>query len=151
MPLSEPKKELPVPVVGTVDVGDGRTSLSLDGGSLRSLFQMPDPQGKAGAPGGRLIAEDVECDPQGPGLCSAEGVEGCDVVGDMEPLANDPLRGRLNVCEVSFSQEDRLTGLGGWAAVCDDSCRWSPSSSELARASESGVDVRALTLSSRWF
>lgn len=60
MPLSGPKKELLVPVEGTVDVGDGRTSLSLEGGSLRSLFQIPAPHANADDPEGRGMAVDVE-------------------------------------------------------------------------------------------
>jgi hypothetical protein len=50
-------------------------------------------------------------------------VLGWEAVGDMEPLANEPFRGRLNDWEVSFSQEDRLIGLCGCAAACDESCR----------------------------
>jgi len=43
---------------GMADVGDGNTSLSLEG-SFLSLFQIPVPQGKD--PGGRLIiAADAE-------------------------------------------------------------------------------------------
>lgn len=41
-------KKLPLP--GIVEVGEGRTSVSLEGGSLRSVFQMPVPQGKDGGP-----------------------------------------------------------------------------------------------------
>lgn len=49
---------------------------------------------------------------------------------------------------MSFNQEARRVGLGGGIAGWWTSCR-SPSSSELARASESGVDRRPLNLSSR--
>lgn len=57
-PESGPKKELFPAPGGTVEVGDGRTSLSLAGGSLRSLFQMPVPHGKF-APGPRPMTEEV--------------------------------------------------------------------------------------------
>jgi hypothetical protein len=56
---SGPKKELLPAPGGTVEVGDGRTSLSLNGGSLRSVFQMPVPQPKLD-PGVRPIVEEVE-------------------------------------------------------------------------------------------
>jgi hypothetical protein len=77
-----------------------------------------------------------------------EGVLGWDVVGDMELLAKDPFRGRLRGADVSFSQEARRTGFTGCARDWEASWRWSPSSSELASASESGVDVLAFTFSS---
>lgn len=111
--MSPPKKELPAVPGGMVDVGDGRTSLSLDGGSLRSAFQMPVPHGKADDPAGRPMTDDVECEPQAPAPASADGVLGCEAVGDIELLANDPLRGRPRVCEVSFSHEGLRTGFGG--------------------------------------
>jgi hypothetical protein len=50
-------------------------------------------------------------------------------------------------CEVSFSQDDLRTGFCGGAVEYEGSWRWSPSSSELASASESGVDVLACTFS----
>lgn len=56
---SGPKKELLPAPGGAVEVGDGRTSLSLAGGSLRSLFQMPVPHGKF-EPGARAMTEEVE-------------------------------------------------------------------------------------------
>lgn len=93
-----------------MDVGDGSTSLNRIGASLRSEFHIPVPHGKFPEP--RPMTEEVECDPQGPAVVSAEGVLGCDAVGDMELLAKEPLRGRLNGWEVSFSQEDRRTGFG---------------------------------------
>lgn len=79
---------------GPVEVGDGRTSLNLIGASLRSEFHIPVPQGKLPEP--RPITDEVECDPQGPAVVSAEGVLGCDAVGDIELLAKEPFRGRLN-------------------------------------------------------
>jgi hypothetical protein len=95
-------------------VGDGKTSLSRAGGSFRSLFQMPVPHGKAADPGPRPRAADgVECEPQVPAPDSADGVLGCDVVGDIELLANDPLRGRLIGCDVSLSQDARRRGFCG--------------------------------------
>ncbi len=97
-----------------MDVGEGKTSVSLDGGSFRSLFQMPVPQGNDGAPGGRGIAEDAEWEPQGPDVFSAEGVEGCEAVGDETALlAKEPCRGRGKGCDVSFNQDDLRTGLWG--------------------------------------
>jgi len=40
------KYPFPAEPGGCIDVGDGRTSVSLEGGSLReSLFQMPLPHG----------------------------------------------------------------------------------------------------------
>ncbi len=112
-PASGPKKEEPPPPGGTVEVGDGKTSVSRDGTSLRS-FHIPVPQEKVDAPELRPMTEDVECDPQGTLPLSADGVLGCDPVGDIELLANEPLRGRGRGCEVvSLSQEDRRTGLGG--------------------------------------
>lgn len=139
-----PKKEWPPPPGGTVEVGDGRTSLNLVGASFRSAFQNPVPQGKLFGP--RPIADEAECDPQGPAVLSADGVVGCEAVGDIEVLANEPFRGRARGCEVSLSQDERLTGFGCGAYA--NSGRWSASSSELARASESGVDVLAFTFSS---
>ena len=79
-----------------MDVGDGKTSVNLEGGSFRgSLFQMPLPQGnELDPPCPRLTLEPVDvwpCEPQVPD--SADGVLGCEVVGDMELLANEPFRG----------------------------------------------------------
>ena len=78
---------------GTVDVGDGKTSDNLEGGSFRSVFQMPVPHVKVGAWCPRLRVVDEECGPQGPAPVSRAGVLGCDAVGDMELLANDPFLG----------------------------------------------------------
>lgn len=114
---------------------------------MRSEFQIPVPHGKFADP--RPMTDEVECDPQGPAVVSPEGVLGCDAVGDIELLANEPLRGRVNGWEVSFNQEDRRTGLVWETFEYEDSWRLSPSSSELANASESGVEVRALTFSSK--
>jgi hypothetical protein len=112
MPSDGPKKALaPLLPGGTVEVGEGSTSLNLEGGSLRSGFHMPVPHGKFGAPGVRPMAEEAECEPHGPALVSAEGVLGWEVVGDIELLAKEPLRGRLKDCEVSLSHDDRRTGL----------------------------------------
>lgn len=119
--VSPPKKELPPAPGGMVEVGEGKTSLSLDGGSLRSLFHMPVPQGKVDPAGARPMTDEVECEPHVPAPVSADGVLGCDAVGDMELLANDPLRGRPSDCDVSFNHEGRRTGLGGCAACCADS------------------------------
>ena len=110
--------ELLIAPGGTVEVGDdGVTSLRCEGGFLRSVFQIADPQGKAeGWPGARPMADGAGCDPQEPGPVSPEGVLGCDAVGDMEPLAMEPLRGRAKVEEdVSLSHEDRRTGFCGCA------------------------------------
>lgn len=43
-----------------VDVGEGKTSLSLDGGSLRSVFQIAVPHEKPGAPDPRPITDEAE-------------------------------------------------------------------------------------------
>jgi hypothetical protein len=77
-------------------VGDGKTSVNLEGGSFReSLFQMPLPQGKELEPVCPRpmpeLAELGACDTHVPD--SAEGVLGCEVVGDIELLANEPFRG----------------------------------------------------------
>jgi hypothetical protein len=124
-------------------VGEGKTSLSLDG-SFLSLFQMAVPQGKE--PGARpIMAAEAEWDPQRLPPASTEGVPGFEVVGDMELLAKEPFRGRGTCWDVSLSHEARRTGLWGgcmfvWAV---SGIRDSASSSELARASESGVNVLA--------
>lgn len=91
---SDPKKELLAPPGGTVEVGDGSTSLSLDEASFRSACQMPVPHAKLVEVLDRPRADDAECDPQGPPPASAEGVLGCDPVGDIEVLAKDPFLGR---------------------------------------------------------
>jgi hypothetical protein len=80
---------------GMVEVGDGSTSLSLDGGSFRSEVQIPVPHVKPEEPWcpRPMDADDAECEPQGPALASAEGVDGCDVVGDIVLLANEPFLG----------------------------------------------------------
>lgn len=81
---------------GVIEVGDGSTSVNLDGGSLReSAFQMPLPQGNDVDPEWPRPMDVPElvcmCVPQVPD--SAEGVLGWDVVGDMVLLANEPFRG----------------------------------------------------------
>jgi hypothetical protein len=92
--LSAPKKLFGLPMPGGIDdVGDGSTSLSLEGGSLRSLFQIPVPHVKVPWWPRPMAEEALEWEPQGPALASAEGVVGCEVVGDMELLANEPFRG----------------------------------------------------------
>jgi hypothetical protein len=94
-----------------MDVGEGRTSVSLEGGSLRaSLFQMPLPQGNELEPGCPRPTPVVAwaCVPQV--LDSAEGVLGCDVVGDIELEANEPFRGGGPDWVVSFNQEALLVG-----------------------------------------
>lgn len=146
------KNELPALPGAIVDVGEGKTSPRRDDASLRSEFHIPPPQENPDAPAPRPIIDGAGCELQGPALTSADGVLGCEVVGDMEPLAKEPLRGRGIDCDMSFNHEDRRTGLCGRAVeCCAGSWRWSPSSSELAKASESGVDVRALTFSRRIF
>lgn len=121
--LSVPKKELPDPPGGMIEVGEGRTSLKRDGGSLRSVFQMAVPQGKLADPCDRPIVDDVECEPQAPAPVSAEGVLGLDPVGDIELLAKDSLRGRLMGWDVSLSHDDRRTGFCGGAVVYEASWR----------------------------
>lgn len=111
-----PKKVgLPTPG-GSVDVGDGSTSDNLEGGSLRSVFHMPVPHVKdVGAWWPRPIAADEEeWEPQGPAPASVAGVLGCEAVGDMELLANDPFLGWGSVTwVVSFNHDARRTGFGG--------------------------------------
>lgn len=76
-PPSGPKKEFPAEPGGSVEVGDGRTSASLDDASFRSLFQIPVPHGNVVDPGPRpRTAEDAEWEPQAPAPDSAEGVLG---------------------------------------------------------------------------
>lgn len=60
IPASGGKNELLPEPGGIVDVGDGSTSCSLEGGSLRSLFQMPVPHGNALEPEERGMAEDAD-------------------------------------------------------------------------------------------
>lgn len=144
---SGPNMELEVVPGGRTDVGEGKTSLNLEG-SFLSAFQIPVPHGKE--PAGRpIMAAEAECEPQSPPVASVEGVPGCEVVGDMELLANEPFLGRGTCCDVSFSHEARRTGLWGGATGCVGSgTRPSASSSELAKGSDSGVNVR-LSLSNR--
>lgn len=91
--MFSPPKKLALP--GRVEVGEGSTSVNREGGSLRSAFQIPVPQGKeGGAWCPRPIApDDEECDPQAAAPVSAEGVLGCEPVGDIELLANEPFLG----------------------------------------------------------
>ena len=102
---------------------DGKTSLRREGGSLRSVFQIPVPHGKAGGwPAVRPMVDEVECDPHGPGPVSPDGVLGCDAVGDMDPLAMEFLRGRAKVEEdVSLSHDERRAGFWGCAGGWDNS------------------------------
>lgn len=80
---------------------------------------------------------------------SVEGVLGCELVGDLVLLANELLR-NCGIVWVSFNQEVRRTDLCAGAEVIICSILWaSASSSELARASESGVARLALSLSSK--
>jgi hypothetical protein len=77
-----------------MDVGEGRTSVNLDGGSFRdSVFQIPLPQGNEVDPECPLPAPVAFCVWLFHVLVSAEGVAGCEVVGDIVLLANEPLRG----------------------------------------------------------
>ncbi len=89
--LSAPKTLFPLEL-GPTDVGEGKTSVNLEGGSLReSGFHMPPPQGNEVDPEWprpRDAPEDGTCEPQVPD--SADGVVGCDVVGDIELLAKEP-------------------------------------------------------------
>lgn len=106
---------LPIPG-GIVEVGDGNTSLSLDGGSFRSEVQIPVPQVKVEEPWWPrpMVADDVECEAHGLALASAAGVDACEVVGDIELLANEPFLGcGSGTWEVSFNQEARRTGFCG--------------------------------------
>jgi hypothetical protein len=112
--------ELLVAPGGAVEVGEGRTSLNREG-SLLSLFQIALVHGNAEPPAARPSPAEAEWVPQVPGPVSPDGVVGCDAVGDIEPLAIDPLRGRAKGADVSFSQDDRRVGLAGCAAVCVDS------------------------------
>ena len=74
---------------------------------LRSLFQMPVPQGKDGV---RPTALCAAC-PQPLIVVSAAGVLGWEAVGDMVLLAKEPLRGCGSVvCDVLFNHEARRTG-----------------------------------------
>lgn len=90
---SGPNMELEVAPGGSTDVGEGKTSLSLEGSFLSELFQMPVPHGKD-AVGRPIMAAEAECDPHSPPVASVEGVPGCEAVGDMEPLAKEPFLGR---------------------------------------------------------
>lgn len=94
-------------------MGEGSTSVSLDGGSLRSLFQIPVPHAKVVFCGARPIdALPVACAPHGVAPSSADGVVGCEVVGDMELLAKELFLGCANgAWDVSLSQDARRTGL----------------------------------------
>jgi hypothetical protein len=125
-------------------VGDGTISDRRDGGSLRdSEFQMPVPHGKELPPAWFQLNE-----PLSPGLvvfalqgpCSVEGLtglEGADVSGppDKECL-------RWAESGISFSHEVRRTGFVAGAVIVWVREMWSPSSSEEASASESGVERR---------
>ncbi len=150
--VPSPKYEAVAEFGGCVEVGDGSTSASLDGGSSLLLPQIWALQGNeldAVCARARPTAG-VEWEPHVPTPGSAEGVLGCEAVGDMEPLAKDSFLERTAAaCEVSFSHEARRVGLGGGTAGSEGSWRCgSPSSSELASASESGV-ARRFSLSRR--
>lgn len=126
-------------------VGEGTISESLGGGSFRdSVFQIPVPQGNELPPTCGQFIELVN-----PGLVlvghpdwSVAGLVGFVIPVDRGPaVVKDALRGRL--AGTSFSQEVRRAGLGTGAAVdTGGNWVWSPSSSEDARASESGVERR---------
>jgi hypothetical protein len=107
-----------IEALGPVEVGDGKTSLSLEGGSFLS-FHIPVPHGNVEVPGARPMTEGVACGAQGPVPVSTEGVLGFDPVGDMELLAKDPFLGRLMGWDVSFNHEERRTGFGGCAGGCE--------------------------------
>lgn len=87
-----PKNELLEPPGGTVEVGEGRTSVKRDGGSFLSVFQMPVPHGNeppAEWTRPRTPAE-AGWEPQAASPGSPEGVLGWEVVGEMVLLAKDP-------------------------------------------------------------
>lgn len=81
---------------GYSEVGEGKTSVNREGGSFRgSLFHIPLPQGKdvdTGCPRDSPAPDDC-------GVCeahaadSADGVFGCEAVGDIELLAKELFRG----------------------------------------------------------
>ena len=71
------KNELVVPPGDKIEVGDGRTSVNLEGASFRSLFHIPVPHENADGAPGRAKMDEVECDPHEPPLlASADGVLG---------------------------------------------------------------------------
>src|SRR4051812_25134902 len=131
---------------GFAIVGEGTISDRRDGGSLRdSVFQMPVPgaQGKELPPVWFQLKE-----PASPGLvfvvqgaCSVAGLVGLEGADDRRPPGRECLRWAES--GTSFSHEVRRAGgrvVGGimfWAWAT-----WSPSSSEEASASESGVERR---------
>jgi hypothetical protein len=83
---------------------------------------------------------------------SPDGVVGSDVFGLYVPLSCvDAFL--VDADGISFSQEVRRVGFEGWDTLADDGRwrGWSVSSSEDARASESGVDrlMPGLALSSK--
>jgi hypothetical protein len=88
--FSLPKKLWPA---GTVEVGDGKTSVSREGGSFRSDVHIPVPQGNDGWCPRTIAPEDEGCAAHTPLPVSADGVLGWDVVGDIELPANDPFLG----------------------------------------------------------
>jgi hypothetical protein len=115
------EKKVPFPMpMGRVDVGEGNTSLSLEGTSFRSEFHIPVPQGYAAEPGVRPIIE-VGWEPQAPLPGSPDGVVGFDVVGESELVGRDAFRGLAKECEVSFSHDDRRAGLWTCAGPVADS------------------------------
>lgn len=125
-------------------VGDGTISASRGGGSFRdSVFQIPVPQGKEGFP---TWFQGMELPI--PGLVfghpdwSVAGLLGLEAPVDKGPLVvNDAFL--VAVAGISFSHDVRRAGLGaGMLVDVATCCEWSPSSSEDAKASESGVDRR---------
>lgn len=136
--ISSPKG---VAEVGALDmVGDGTNSESRGGGSFRdSVFQIPELQGNE-----LLPTFPQEREPPMPGLVvapqaawSAAGLVGL----DGPPVVREAFRLAGN--GISLSHDVRRAGLGCGALVdAGVNCGCSPSSSDEAKASESGVERR---------
>lgn len=128
-----------LPEVGGLDkVGDGTSSESLGGGSFRdSEFQIPVPHGNELLPAWPQLTE-----PLSPGLVFVAqfdwSVPG--LAGDKGPTVGSEAFFRRLV-GTSLSQDVRRPGLGAGAIVWIN-CDCSPSSSDDAKASESGVERR---------
>ena len=123
-------------------MGDGTSSDSRGGGSLReSVFQIPVPHGNELLPTLFHVIElfnpglVLVCHPD----CSVAGLVGLEA-----PVDRGPVTGALRVIEtgISLSHEVRRTGFCAGILVEGAGNGCSPSSSEDARASESGVERR---------
>ena len=128
--------------VGVVIVGEGTSSDRREGGSFRdSEFQMALLQGKELPPPWFQLK-----DPVRPGLvvlethgpCSLEGLAGLEGPEVKGPPGRECLRWADS--GISFNHDVLRTGFVGGAMVLG--AMWSPSSSDEANASESGVDRR---------